>query len=90
MGRLTLFLLGSLISGAKVFYQVSRWKDWSKDFWGLDDARLDYILENLRREPGRFAHHLTDYAVEWNRLNAQRGAKTYCGIIFVCLLLLIV
>lgn len=44
--------------------------------WGFKDPDLDYVWEEQSTRPrGGVSHHLTDLIVEWNRLDAQRGAK---------------
>ena len=89
--NLGVFILGYFVSGVKLFVQYKRWTgagvNWAKDFWGLKDIRIQYVLENFFREPKRWAHHSTDYVVEWTRLHPQRAAKTFAGITILCLLL---
>jgi len=49
--------------------------------WGWSDPAIDYVWEEQTTLPrGGKSHHRPDIIVEWNRLDAQRGAKLLCGL----------
>ncbi len=50
-------------------------------WFGFADYRLNYVYANISEARWRDKpHHLTDLIVEWNRLDAQRGAKAFSAL----------
>lgn len=47
----------------------------------IDNNGRDIWAEQITLPRGGKSHHRTDLIVEWNRLNAQRGAKLMCALI---------
>lgn len=57
-----------------------------RDGWfGFKDSRLDSAWKRVHTD--RSMHNLTNLIVEWNRLDAQRGAKVFCGLILTGMVL---
>lgn len=60
-----------------------------RDNWfGFKDTRLSSAWKRVRDK--RSKHNLTNLIVEWNRLDAQRGAKVFCGLILTGMVLVYV
>lgn len=52
------------------------WADW----FGWSDPALDPEWDRVF-DPGDDRHDATNIIVEWVRLNPQRAAKTFCGLL---------
>lgn len=52
----------------------------------VDNQGRDIWKEQTTLPRGGKGHHRTDLIVEWNRLNAQRGAKLLCFLSFITFL----
>jgi hypothetical protein len=85
--RVILLLLSVVACGLSfpsLFWKRSK-RNHLTNFFGVDDPRLQVEWDRLW---DNFSfHNLKNIAVEWNRLESQRGVKTFGAIILILLVL---
>ena len=82
MKRIIVILLSFLINAGKgLLIPVGAhktWDRWAPSWGGFRAPMMKAHWDRLRME-GWSMHNLTNIVVEWNRLDAQRGAKFMMG-----------
>lgn len=85
-------ILGLIITGIKGMSVVTKndsYHRWKADWGGFKAPEMDPHWARVGKE-GRITHTLTNIIVEWNRLDAQRGAKFMMGLALLWMILAIV
>ena len=85
--RIILLLLSVLACGLSfpaLFWKRSK-RNHLRNFFGVNDPRLEVEWDRLWSD---FSYHnLKNIAVEWNRLESQRGVKLFGAVILILLVL---
>lgn len=82
LGLLVCAYKGAKLPVAAMFHERER--TMFAHWFGFSDPEIRYVFINIRAASWRDKpHHLTNLIVEWNRLDAQRGAKAFCALIAI-------